>query len=75
MVCCSSEQASLLFVKNGASGNWSHALRIASFVNESRVGHESRVQVIGSSLIGQMVCRIRPDDNRCVGSQMCTQAW
>jgi len=40
-------------------------------MNESRMGHESRVQVISPSLIGQMGCCIRPHDNRYARSQMC----
>jgi len=66
---------SSLLVKSWASGNQSNTLRSASFVNESREGHESWFQVMGPSVVGQMVHCIRPHDNRCTGSQMCAQAW
>jgi len=45
MVRCSSEQASSLRVKDGASSNWSHVLRSVSSVNESRM-NESRMRML-----------------------------
>jgi len=51
--CCPQRPSSLL-AKNGTGGDQSDALRSASSVNEARMGHESRVQMIGPGLVGQM---------------------
>jgi len=52
LVRYSSEQCSSLLVNDRASSNSSHTLKSVSSVNESRMGHESWVQVISPSLIG-----------------------